>query len=214
MLIIVLVASIGVFSVHTVKSLSVEMERLYNHPFAVRNAAQKININMVSMHRYMKDVVLAQDTEQLERASAQVDSHESKVFDSFRVIFDRFLGDKDKIHTVYQSFLLWREIRNEVISLKRAGQSQSAAEITKGKGAEHVQLLSEQTQELVNFATTKAAEFRERSLDNAERSVIVMSVLSVLAGVLSFFTVSPPASYCAAARMSCVSTTKTSILSV
>jgi len=182
---ITLIVVIGVFSVYTVKSISADTERLYNHPFTVSNAARDIKINLISMHRYMKDVALAENEAQMDQASALVEAHEEHVFDSFVIIFDRFLGEKAKIHRVYQSFIAWREIRNEVIALKRAGQPEQAAQITKGKGAEHVQRLTDQTQELVDFAAAKASEFRHNSQRNAWQSVIVMSVLAVLAVVLS-----------------------------
>jgi len=184
-LMITLIVVIGAFSVYMVKSISAETERLYNHPFTVSNAAREIKINMISMHRSMKDVALAQNEMQLDTASAQVEAHEKKVFDSFVIIFDRFLGEKAKIHRVYQSFIAWREIRNEVIALKRAGKPDEAAQITKGKGAAHVQRLTDETQELVDFAAAKAAEFRQNSQENAQQSVIVMSVLAVLAFMLS-----------------------------
>lgn len=185
-LIIILVIFIGIFSVHTVRTLSVETDRLYNHPFAVSNAARDIKINMVSMHRYMKDVVLAQNNVELETANTLVNQHEEKVFGNFRIIFDRFLGDKDIIHRVYQSFVLWREIRHEVMSLKRAGHSDEAALITKGKGADHVQLLTNQTDELVDFAAAKAFEFHLNSQENKDRSMIVMGVLATTACLVSF----------------------------
>lgn len=185
-LIITLVMIFGFFAVHTVRSMYAETERLYQHPFAVSNAAREIKTNLTSMHRYMKDVVLAQNTEQLDQANALVTTHESEVFKNFRVIFNRFLGDKDKIHRVYQSFVSWRGIRNEVIALKRSGQSTAAAEITKGKGAEHVSLLMSQTQELADFAANKAAEFHQRAQENAQNSVIIITVLAFLAAALSF----------------------------
>lgn len=184
-LIIILVMSIGVFSVFTVKSLTVETERLYKHPFTVSNAARDIDMNLVSMHRYMKDVVLAQNDAELEKAIRLVNEHEERVFSSFNTIFDRYLGNKEQILTVYHSFISWRDIRAEVIALKRMGKFEAAAKITKGKGARHVQLLSDQTHELVDFAANKATEFRDKSRKGERQAIIVMTTLSVLACTLS-----------------------------
>lgn len=181
-LLVVILSLSAVFAVVTV---STSTEQLYRHPFTVSNAAREIKINLVSMHRYMKDVVLAQNDEQLERASALVAEHEKAAFDSFRVIFDRFLGDKEKVLSVYQTFVAWRDIRNEVIALKHAGETDAAAAITKGKGADHVELLNRQTQELADFAANKAAEFRTNAQDNARNAVMIMSVLALFAVALS-----------------------------
>lgn len=183
-LIITLVMFSSVFSIHTIKTISAETERLYVHPFTVSNAAREIKINMVSMHRDMKDVALADNDEQLNKASAQVDAHEKEAFNNFEIIFERFLGDKAKIHRVYQSFVAWREIRNEVIALRRAGDAEAAAEVTKGKGADHVRRLTAQTQELVDYAAFKAAQFRQRSKENADRSILIMSALLSLSTMM------------------------------
>ncbi|MCW8916045.1 MAG: diguanylate cyclase [Magnetovibrio sp.] len=184
-LVILLVVTIGIFSVLTVKSLTVETERLYKHPFTVSNAARDIDMNLVSMHRYMKDVVLSQNNAELEKAIGQVNQHEKNVFNSFNTIFERYLGNKEQILKVYQSFISWRDIRAEVIALKRMGKSDAAAQITKGKGARHVHLLSAQTHELVDFAANKATEFRDKSRNNERQGIIVLAVLSTLACVLS-----------------------------
>jgi len=187
MLMIALVVFVGLWSIYTVQTIAEETELLYQHPFTVSNAARDISINTVSMHRYMEDVARAQDDVQLDRAAAQVKVYEQKVLDNFVILFDRFLGDKSEIQAVYENFIAWRDVRDEVIALKHIGNSTAAAEITNGKGADYVQLLTDQIQGLVDFAAAKASEFRTNSQKNARQSVIFTSILAssaVLLGLL------------------------------
>jgi len=148
------------------------------------------------MHRYMKDVVLSKNSEELELASSLVIKHEKLVLNNFRVIREQFLGDKDKAHELYEKFVGWREIRNEVISLIKTEKEVKysiAADITKKKGAVYVAMLSETVQEFVDFAESKAAGFQKNSQTNANRSVAIMSSLIALTITLSiliaFYTI-------------------------
>lgn len=182
---IILTAFIGIFLVQTVTTLSTDTTRLYNHPYAVSNAARDINTNLISMHRYMKDVALSKNATELEKASLLVSEHEQYIFRNFEIIYERFLGDKQKVYQLNQEFIAWREIRNEVIALKRSGKHELAADITKGKGAEHVAMLSEKTQEFVVFAASKAAEFHQNSQKSADDSIVIMSSAVTLVIIIS-----------------------------
>ncbi|MEW8505057.1 MAG: PAS domain-containing protein, partial [Candidatus Thiodiazotropha sp.] len=175
----------GILNVFTLRSISGETERLYQHPYAVSNAAQEINYHLVAMHRSMKDVALAKDLDQINRASALVEEHEKKAIQNFWLIFDRYLGDRNQIKQVYDNFMGWREIRNEVIALKKSGKHEQSAEITKGKGADYVENLTLQTNQLVKFAASKAAEFRQNAIKHSRNSIYLMSSLAILVCLLT-----------------------------
>ena len=89
--------------------------KIYQHPFTVSIAVLEANANIISMHRYMKDVVLASSDAELEIAIALVQAYEQKVLDNFTLIQERFLGDKEKISTAYTTFINWKPIREEVL---------------------------------------------------------------------------------------------------
>ncbi len=79
----------------------------------------------------MKDVTLAQSTEEQEEAITLVDNYETKVYHHFDLIMERFLGDKSRITKTRILFSNWKPIRSEVINLTRAGRSIEAALIIK-----------------------------------------------------------------------------------
>ena len=62
--IIVVVICVGLNSHWQLSKISQGTDDLYQHPFAVSNAASNIKFHLVSMHRYMKDVVLANNEKQ------------------------------------------------------------------------------------------------------------------------------------------------------
>lgn len=64
-LIIVTVFCLGLNFQWQLSKLFQDNNDLYEHPFAVSNAANNINFHLVSMHRYMKDVVLSMNDQEL-----------------------------------------------------------------------------------------------------------------------------------------------------
>ena len=63
---------IGSLSIIKMIELSNLTQRFYNHPLSVINATQNIQTHMISMHRYMKDIVLSEDEEELQAALNKV----------------------------------------------------------------------------------------------------------------------------------------------
>lgn len=180
-LIILLLLAQAVLSLSYLSTIATQVEKLYEHPYAVSNATRDIRIDLVSMHRYMKDVALAENKEKVSLASALVNEHEQRVLKSFDLIFDRYLGDSNDIQLAYKAFVDWKLVRDEVIRLKQKGQDKKAADITRDKGADHVALLNRETQKLVDFADNKAKEFLNNSVDAKSRAFVVVSLLMGLA---------------------------------
>ncbi len=185
--IIIVTVCLSINSQVQLSRISNDMDDLYTHPFTVSNAAKSINYHLVSMHRYMKDVVLAKSEAELNLAVSQVSRHEQEALKDFDIIFDRYLGDKSQLNKTYRTFIDWQPIRANVILLVRAEKNNEAIAIMKGKGATHVANLNLLVGELVSFALNKAEEFHSRSVVNKEQALIINLVFSLIAIVLVTF---------------------------
>lgn len=157
--IIILMVAVELISIYGTNRLAELTVKLYQHPLIVSNAVLEIKTGIISIHRNMKDVVLARTSEDLESAILKAEKDEKRALENLDIAMDRFLGDKSRIIKVRESFTDWKTIRNEVIELSRAGQYLEATEITTGKGASQVMLLTEQIEGLVYFTRVKAEEF-------------------------------------------------------
>ncbi len=162
-IVMILLIVMGIIAIREVNSLAGLTEKMYLHPLTVSNAVLQANSNIIAMHRDMKDVVLARTAKDLEDAVKKVGLDEKQVYDHFDIILQRFLGDKSRIIQARQSFTDWKVIRSEVIRLSLAGKYDDAAEITKGKGANHVVFLTDHMEGLIEFARNKAKEFHLQS---------------------------------------------------
>lgn len=173
--------------------------KLYRHPYTVSTAVLRIDSNIVRIHRSMKDVALSQTDADMKAAEIAVLKYERKVYKDFDILKERFLGEQKRVEELRELFEDWKFIRDEVIALTRAGKKTEAADITKGRGADHVKRLSEKIKDFSEFAGGKADSFLNDAEEKRERVVLITFILMsfatvagiVLAIVLTFSITRP-----------------------
>ncbi len=188
-LMFLLFISLVVFGINRMDSLSSQTALIYNHPLTVSNAVLRINANIIKIHRTMKDIALAQDNDSIEKYSRSVDLQENNILNDFEIINERFLGEKYKYISAMETFIKWKPIRDEVITLMLEGERIEAANITREKGARYVLKIEEDMEELNGFAQFKAKDFvrsAEITKTNAFHIMYLLAGLSVfVAAILS-----------------------------
>jgi len=194
------------FTISIIKDLTSHTQKMYTHPFSVSNAIANIQTSIITMHRNMKDVVLTkysfvQSKEvgvviknplELLRIIEAIQKEESKVYKEFDLIYLRYLGKKEDIDASFKAFKEWKHIRQEVISLIYQHRLEEAIDITKGKGAQHIDDLYKQIEVLKRFAFNKANEYYKLSLNDEPLEQIIMVFLATffLATLISLYVVS------------------------
>lgn len=181
---LVMLLGLSIFAVIYLNQLSRYTADLYNHPFAVATAAERIDGNIVKMHRSMKDVALALNEQEIQAASNQVDLYEIEVYKDFEIIKEKFLGDKATIIETEKEFRSWKVIRDEVIGLMETGNRAAAAAITKGKGADHIAALFKDLNDFETFAYNMARTFFTNAQNDAVFIIIFSIILAVIALVV------------------------------
>ncbi|WP_448189581.1 methyl-accepting chemotaxis protein [Azospirillum sp. sgz301742] len=189
--VLALTVGLGVFAAQQMQTLSDLTAKLYKHPFTVSTSALEAKADLIAMHRGMKDVVLSQDAAMLDAATKAVDKYEAEVYANLKTVQERFLGDKRLVQDLTTAFDAWKPIRAEVIAFMREGKRSEAFDITRGKGAKQVQLVSGKMDELVTFSLNKAADFdKSVTIDSDSATfrlymslgaLVVLGVLAALA---------------------------------
>jgi signal transduction histidine kinase len=174
---IILVLGLGVFSMIKMMELAKQTEDLYNHPFSVTSSVKNIQLNFISMHRYMKDIPLSKNDEQLQRALKEINISEVAIHREFDFIIGRYLGDKRDIEEVQEAFLEWKVMLDECIKLVKKGKKDEAACLTRNEGERQIKQLEEHISHLINFARNKADHFLKSSNDTMYTSVYVIATL-------------------------------------
>ena len=183
---IILIVITGAFSLKEINVLSKLTVKLYKHPLAVTRASLQANVNIIKMHRSMKDVALAKTPAAMEDASQKVNAYEILVYKEYDVVTERILGKEGDvlIAETIQIFRDWKPIRDEVIKLMQAGDRDAAAAITKQKGARHVGRLSKNMDALVNYADTKGVGFFKMANSKSDTAFNIMITIIILSGII------------------------------
>ena len=193
-LIVFLFILFGYLSFIEIDSLGSLTSSLFNHPLKVSNAALNARIDIVSMHRNMKNVVLAENSLSLEQAINKVKEEEKLVLAHLDVVKDSILGIEGQSleQETREMFIAWRPIRAEVIQLVKDGRVQKAAQITKGKGADHEFLLEQQILSLASYAQNKADGFVQHSIQLGKKFLLFTFIGVIFGGgsaiIIAFYT--------------------------
>ena len=184
---VLLTATIGLVGLRQINSVWGNVEDIFEHPLKVSNAVRDIQTEITAIHRTMKDVVLSESDEELQSYRLLIAEHEAVVYSEFEILFERFLGDMTDVEIAYDAFAAWYPIREEVLNLYSQGQRIKAAEVTKGRGAEHVSFMTEKMETMAEFADKKSVEFYQEALAS-RNSLVLISIallfLTILAAVI------------------------------
>ncbi|MEK7990457.1 MAG: methyl-accepting chemotaxis protein [Thiotrichaceae bacterium] len=186
-IIILFILIVSIYAIFQMRVLSDTTNKLYRHPFTVSKAVRDVNINIVRMHRTMKDVALAKDINIMYEAVELVDKYEKQVYLDIELIDERFLGDKTQVHTLRDTFTAWKIIRSEVIALTEQQQYEQAIGITQQKGHRHVQLLEQQMKELTDFANNVASNARSKAELQAKQTTSILIGITLMILILTIW---------------------------
>ena len=192
---VAILIGVGIFSITRVDLLGGLTVKLYEHPLTVIRASLEADVNIIKIHRSMKDVALAKDAAAIEKASNKINEYEKKVFNEYAVIVDRILGKEGDalIAETIEIFKAWKPIRDEVIQHMKDGNQAAATDVTKLNGTKHVVLLDSKMNALVDYAATKGAGFfkkAQQTTNSTEMFTIILVIISaIVATVLAMMLI-------------------------
>ncbi|MCP4340523.1 MAG: PAS domain S-box protein [Desulfobulbaceae bacterium] len=185
-------ATLATRAMHELSSLT---RTVHNHPLVVSNASLQANVNIIKIHRSMKDVVLSQDTVMIQSTLANIAELETKTINQLQLVQKNILGNKGQtiVSEALTLFDKWAPIRADVIVKVENGDRELAAQITYTEGAAHVAKLEEQVLELSNYARNKASGFltETENVYNHVRSwsILLFAIWGVLSVGVALFTI-------------------------
>lgn len=164
-------------------------EKLFNHPFTVTNATKNIQSNILSIQNDMKDIIHSNTSKELNNLIKQIDDKELVVYEDFKKIFDRYLGDKNDIQKSYNAFKSWKPIRAEIITQARKKEFKDIIKINENVSEEHIKYLNKQVEILIDYAHNKAIFFHANTLESKKEAIvfIVSTITIILFIIVSMF---------------------------
>jgi two-component system sensor histidine kinase/response regulator len=166
----------SILSLVQIQSVRSQADLAYMHPYTVSNSVRDVNSNINAIHRSMKDIVLAENPDELNKYISLVNYYDSLVLIEIDRVKENFLGEKSIVVKLTNEYLDWQRIRTEPIELVKNGNISEAIKITKGKGAAQVALLLERTKMISDFAENKANELHQKTLKTENQSIQILFI--------------------------------------
>lgn len=174
---------------------------LYNHPLTVRRAVGDIKVDVLLIHRDMRQLPFAEDELEIEGLLSDIQSYETGVDRQMEVLYERYLGPRTDLDETAEALARWKAIRVETVRLLRAGQMDEVENRVKttGVGGAQADTVLEHLTDISDFAISKGDEFYRIAQEHRDRIVgqmiflcISVSILLVLIGVYLRKAILPP----------------------
>jgi len=160
-------------------------ERFHRHAYTVRTEVLAAKVEMLKMHRAMKDVSLAKNPEAVQAAASLVQAGEKAFFRHMETVKARFLGDPKRVDDAIKTFKEWEPIRQQDITLMMDDESE-AAEMFRRLGADKVQAMLKAFAALEQHAAMVAEQVMagvKTTTTDASRLMLVLGILAFLSGI-------------------------------
>jgi len=185
--IILLILILSAISLQQTDKIAAQATDIYNHPLKVRRALGELKSDILYMRLEMKEIILAEDNEEIARLLQEIEKYQANAFAQFEVISTLYLGPPEDIEAAHSDFLKWNAIRDETIRLRREGKIEEAtARIrTSGVGVNQSEKLLSHFLKIDDFALTKGDQLYLNSVDlnkslNYQLGFLILGIFALM----------------------------------
>lgn len=193
--IILFVFILGWISLNQAGRLWLNTDNLFSHPYQVGISARNIRINLLEIHRIMKDIGLNEllsETE-IKSLSTKVDSLEKLIYEDFTVVSERFLGPTSYVDTALHHFQEWKKIRDDLFQTRLNSGFSEARTLFRNVNIDFVSGLNGEIEKVTSFATGKGKEFYSQALQEKtlllNQLIIVVILIILVSVIVTHFTI-------------------------
>ncbi len=104
MLCILFTIIIGLEALNSSTTLAGLTAKLYRHPYAVTNALQEANGNLLLIRVSMRDIFLADSPDEIDAALKQIETYHNGFLNRMALAKERFLGDPAAIEAIMTEY--------------------------------------------------------------------------------------------------------------
>jgi HAMP domain-containing protein len=157
---------------------------LYNHPLIVRRAVGDLKVDVLLIHRDMRQLPFEENQEEIEKILRDIDAREADIEHKLDILYDRYLGPQSDIDNASIALMQWETIRNETVRLYREGQIEEVQDRVKsgGVGGAQADKVMSHLIQISDFAAGKADELFQDAQE--QRNQIIGQLISISIGIL------------------------------
>ena len=102
-----LILALGGLTLSQMRDLAGQANLLFRHPFTVTRAVDEVEIQVLKIHREMKDLTHTLDPGDVRQHLARVGAHEKEALRQLETARQRFLGEPEEVRRVHDALVAW-----------------------------------------------------------------------------------------------------------
>ena len=179
-IILILTLVMGIVAILETQKLADNTLKIYQHPFTVSNTVRDIKIDILTIRHAIKEVILAENIEQITAATAIVKRHEHAIYKNFNIVSIYFLGEQNDVRAALDAFSNWKAIQDEIIHAITIGKRDEAINMLNDEKTKHLRIMDNKIQNMIDFASNKGIEFSEKTQKHSQEAIFKMLIMFIL----------------------------------
>lgn len=175
---------LGVVAYRQSDQIQSQTELFFNHPFQTRSALGRLNTDIANMRLYTRDLMLAVNDDEKQKAVASMNNAAVDVKVQFDRLFANYLGSRADVEDAYKVFLMWENVRAENTRLALAGKTNEVKQNVQPDGK-----VGKYRVELLNKLKVIDAYASKKSVTIFNYSNFLLRRLNLFLIILVFFIV-------------------------
>ncbi|MEW6563293.1 MAG: diguanylate cyclase [Pseudomonadota bacterium] len=156
---VVAIAAFGYFASTQMYQLHEITEQLYEHPFAVSNAAAELKSDAAQIRIRMLQIAMAKTPGEIDEYAREVESANLDAKQRLAMIKQGFLGDMRQVEEIEQAMQTWETLRTGILLDARNGHPAEARSLVLGPGTALYGRIQERLVYVSTYAHRRAEAF-------------------------------------------------------
>jgi signal transduction histidine kinase/CheY-like chemotaxis protein/CHASE3 domain sensor protein/HAMP domain-containing protein len=164
-----------------------QAETMYNHPFQVTKAIDRLDADILNMRVGVRDLILANNPEDRDKAIELIEQYDADIQIQFDLLRELYLGPEQDVDEAYKAYINWETARAEIVASTLAGDQETAKKslLPGEKVGIYRETLNEKMAVVESYAGQKADELYQGSTDLYTKIKIQLSMIVLVIAVLS-----------------------------
>jgi len=180
---VALAAAVGAVGVRSARDLAAITVAFHDHPFTVLDNMSRARTAFRDMRIQIREVVLAETPEQIEKAEAAARGHEQIFLESVKAARAAYAGDKSMFDDALTKYASYSKAYFEIVDKAKAGDKAGAYKLFRGGGNEEAKIITAKDLAITASSAQSAKDFMAQSLEQADEVGRLEIIL--LVGVLA-----------------------------
>lgn len=177
LILFIIMLFVGVYGIIQLIRVNNNTKTLYDHPILVRKTIKDINIELFKKARLINDIVFAQNNKQIDSLALCIQNCDTTIETYFKIVYERFLGNKKDVDTAYQKFLSWNHTINNIFLLKRENKLDSTTIMLNYFNQTYTDKITVNTKAISDFAEKKTDELVNSSYKIEKNTIIIKTLI-------------------------------------